>query len=204
MLNEMQCNYSVINKDSILNGALSHYNLLIMPGGDMWQYQSYLATSGMANITEYVRQGGGYIGICGGSYFAATQIVWRGWANHPRDSVSIYGLNIVPAIADGPIEDFAPSYIDSKCHIRLIQPEHPCTIGLSDPIAPYYDHGPKFLFNDSINISVLGRTVTGDKKIILSYQYGLGKVFLTGAHPEADNSRTSWFMVKNAIKWCSK
>lgn len=204
MLNEMQCNYSVINRDSILNGALSHYNLLIMPGGDMWQYRSYLAVTGMAKIKDYISQGGGYIGICGGSYFAANQIVWRGWAYQPRDSISIYGLNIVPAIADGPIEDFAPSYVDSKCQIRIVQPGHPIMIGLPDPITPYYDHGPKFLFNDSINISILGRTVIGDKKIILSYQYNLGKVFLTGTHPEADNSRISWFMVKNAIIWCSK
>jgi glutamine amidotransferase-like uncharacterized protein len=204
MLNEMQCNYSVINRDSILNGALSHYNLLLMPGGDMWQYRSYLAPAGMAKITEYVSQGGGYIGICGGSYFAAYQIVWRGWVNQPRDSISIYGLNLFPAIADGPIEDFAPSYVDSKCQIKIVQPGHPIATDLPDVVQPYYDHGPMFLFDDSINVSTFGRTVMGNKKIILSFQYGIGKVFLTGAHPEADNSRLSWVMVKNAVKWCSK
>jgi glutamine amidotransferase-like uncharacterized protein len=204
MLNEMRCHYSVITRDSILNGALSHYRLLLMPGGDMWKYRSYLATAGMAKITEYVGQGGGYIGICGGAYFAAYQIVWRGWANQPRDSISIYGLNLVSAIADGPIEDFAPSYVSSKCQIRIIQPENPLAAGLPDVIEPYYDHGPKFLFSDDINISTLGRTVIGDKKIILSFQYGLGKVFLTGAHPESVDSRVSWKMVKNAMKWCSR
>ena len=204
MLNEMKCHYSVINRDSILNGTLSHYGLLLMPGGDMWQYRSYLATAGMAKIKEYVAQGGGYIGICGGSYFAAYQIVWRGWANQPRDSTSIYGLNLFAAIADGPIEDFAPSYVSSKCQIRIIQPENPLAAGLPDVIAPYYDHGPKFLFDDGINISTFGRTVIGDKKILLSLQYGLGKVFLTGAHPESDDSRVTWAMVKNAMKWCSR
>ena len=170
----------------------------------MWIYRSYLTSAGIVKIRDYVSQGGGYIGICGGSYFAANQIVWRGWANQPRDSTSIYGLNIVPVIADGPIEDFAPTYVDSKCRIKIVQPGHPLTAGLPDVIEPYYDHGPKFLFNDSLNITILGRTVNGDKKIILSYQYNRGKVFLTGAHPEADNSRTTWLMVKNAIKWCSK
>ena len=71
MLNEMQCNYIAINRDSILSGALDHYNLLLMPGGDMWQYNSYLSTAGMAKIRNYVCRGGGYIGICGGAYFAA-------------------------------------------------------------------------------------------------------------------------------------
>jgi glutamine amidotransferase-like uncharacterized protein len=204
MLNEMQCHYGVITRDSILSGALNHYRLLLMPGGDMWKYRSYLATAGMAKITEYVGQGGGYIGICGGAYFASYQIVWRGWANQPRDSISIYGLNLAPVVADGPIEDFAPTYVDSKCRIKIMQPENPLAAGLPDVIAPYYDHGPKFLFSDGINISTLGRTVVGDKKIILSLQYGLGRVFLTGAHPESDDSRVTWAMVKNAMKWCSK
>ena len=42
MLNQMHCTYTAITKDSILNGALTHYRLLIMPGGDMWQYNSGL------------------------------------------------------------------------------------------------------------------------------------------------------------------
>jgi glutamine amidotransferase-like uncharacterized protein len=61
-----------------------------------------------------------------------------------------------------------------------------------------------FLLNDSTNITTIGKTVKGNKRILLSFQYGSGKVFLTGAHPEADNSRRTWVMVKNAIKWCSK
>jgi glutamine amidotransferase-like uncharacterized protein len=203
MLNEMHCNYTVLNKDSIMNGALNHYQLLIMPGGDMWQYSSYLAPTGMTMIRNYVSQGGGYIGICGGAYFSANKIVWHGWAGQPRENISIPGLNIIPVTAEGPIEDYAPTYVDSKCQIKVVQPSNPIFAGLPGIIAPYYDHGPMFIVSDSINISILGRTVAGDKKIILSYQYNLGKVFLTGAHPEADNSRTSWLMVKNAIKWCT-
>jgi glutamine amidotransferase-like uncharacterized protein len=204
MLNEMQCNYTVINGDSILNNALSHYGLLLMPGGDMWIYRSYLTTAGMAKIKEYVSQGGGYIGICGGSCFAAYQNVWRGWANQPREYISVNGLNLFLGIADGPIEDFAPTYVDSKCQIKIVQPGHPVSAGLPDVIQPYYDHGPMFLFTDSVNITTLGRTVIGDKKIIIAFQCDSGKVFLTGAHPEADNSRITWVMVKNAVKWCSK
>lgn len=128
----------------------------------------------------------------------------EGWANQPRDSISIYGLNLFAATADGPIEDFAPSYVDSKCRIAIVQKGHPITADIPDVIEPYYDHGPMFLHDDSINISTLGRTVIGNKKIILSFQCDLGRVFLTGAHPESDDSRISWVMVKNAIRWCSK
>ena len=91
MLAEMNCNYTILNKDSILNGSLNHYNLFIMPGGDMWEYSNTLTSTGMNNIREFVSSGGGYIGICGGSYFAASKIVWRGWANEPRQYLTISG-----------------------------------------------------------------------------------------------------------------
>jgi glutamine amidotransferase-like uncharacterized protein len=175
-----------------------------MPGGDMWTYGSYLSNTGMIKIKDYVHQGGGYLGICGGSYFAATLIVWRGWANEPREYITTNGLNLFQGTADGPIEDFAPTYVDSKCGIVIVQKENPISLNLAEVIEPYYDHGPMFLFNDSTNITTIGRTIKGNKRILLSFQYGSGKVFLTGAHPEADISRTTWVMVKNAIKWCSK
>jgi glutamine amidotransferase-like uncharacterized protein len=203
MLNEMKCNYTPVNRDSILHGALNHYNLLLMPGGDMWAYASYLQNSGMTKIKDYVKQGGGYIGICGGAYFAANLIIWRGWANQPREYSSILGLTLFSATADGPIEDFAPTYVDSKCQIAIVQKENPIASNLPDIIEPYYDHGPKFLFIDTLNISTIGRTVNGNKRIIVSFRCGLGKVFLTGAHPERDDSHVSWIMVKNAFKWCS-
>jgi glutamine amidotransferase-like uncharacterized protein len=204
MLNAMNCSYTAINRDSIFNGALNNYNVLIMPGGDMWQYGSNLSIAGMAKIKNYVSQGGGYIGICGGAYFAANLIVWRGWANQPRVYDSMSGLNLFQGTADGPIEDFAPSYVDINCQIAIIKKGNPIVTDLPDFISPYYDHGPMFLFNDSINIATLGRTIVGNKKILLFFKYNAGKVFLTGAHPEADNSRRSWVLIKNAIEQCSK
>jgi hypothetical protein len=59
MMNEMHCNYTAITRDSIMNGSLNHYNLLLMPGGDMWTYGSYLSNTGITKIKDYIRQGGG-------------------------------------------------------------------------------------------------------------------------------------------------
>jgi len=176
--------------------------VLIMPGGDMWTYRTALTSAGMSAIKNFVHQGGGYIGICGGAYFAATLIVWRGWAGHPRDSISIAGLDLFASIADGPIEDFAPSYVDNQCQINISVKPHPVTINIPVMLQPYYDHGPQFLFTDSAGISTLGTTVKGNKKILVAFQCDAGRVFLTGAHPEASISRIPWVMMKNAIEWC--
>ena len=203
MLNAMKCNYTILNKDSILEGNLNHYNILLMPGGDMWKYKDDLTSIGMSKITEFVNQGGGYIGICGGAYFAASKIVWRGWANEPRINVSINGLNLFKGTSDGPIEYFAPSYVDSKSQIKIIDSIHAITNEVQSSLGLYYDHGPMFIANENSDMTIIGKTVNGNKDVIIAFHANTGKVFLIALHPERDDSHVSWIMIKNAMIWCN-
>jgi glutamine amidotransferase-like uncharacterized protein len=203
MLKVMKCEYTVIRRDDVVKGELSRFSVLLMPGGDMWKYAASLGSQGMEAIRDYVRRGGGYIGICGGAYFAATTIVWRGWADQPRIYTAIKGLGFFPGTADGPIEDFAPSYTDERCKVRIVDALHQATRGLPETIELFYSHGPSFLA-DADAVTVLGKSVRGDKAVIIALQNGLGRVFLTGFHPENDATRATWAMVKNAIMWCGR
>lgn len=203
LLSEMNCNYIILTKDSILNGNLNRYNLLIMPGGDMWEYRDYLTSTGMDNIKEFISNGGGYIGICGGAYFAADKVVWRGWADEPRKYITMKGLNLFSGTADGPVEDFAPSYEDAQCKIKISDKTHPVCNNVTDIIRPYYSFGPKFILTDSSNISIIGNTINGDNIVIIAFPYNHGKVFITSPHPEFDEARSCWMLFKNAIMWCS-
>lgn len=203
MLKEMNCNYIILNKDSIVNGNLNLYNLFIMPGGDMWIYRDSLTSTGMNKIKEFVRNGGGYIGICGGSYFAANKIIWHGWANEPRINVSINGLGLFSGTADGPMENFAPSYENAQCEIKIVDKTHPVCNNIPDIIRPYYFAGPNFILSDSSNISILGKTINSNNNLIMALQYNQGRVFLSSTHFEFDEARSSWELLKNAIIWCS-
>lgn len=203
MLDEMNCSYTIINKDSILSGCLQRYSLLLMPGGDMWTYKNHLGNNGMNLIKEYVNKGGGYIGICGGAYFASYKVVWRGWAEEPRTNILMYGLNLFTGTADGPIEDFAPTYVVEQCKIKITDLNHPVCKDIQETITPYYHHGPNFLINSSQTISVLGKTVNGEKTAIIAFNYNWGKVFLISSHPEFDAAKISRGIIRNAIKWCS-
>ncbi len=202
MLKQLGCLYSTINKDTILTGNLSNYDIILFPGGDMWVYKSHLSSSGVQKINDYVRLGGGYIGICGGSYFAANKIVWRGWADEPRQYFTNTGLGIFPGTADGPIEDYAPSYQDNNCKV-IINRDHPITYDTPQQIDYLYSFGPKFIIEDSTSVSILGKSASGDNNVVLAVQYELGRLFLTSLHPEFDNDKSSWKMISNAILWCS-
>jgi glutamine amidotransferase-like uncharacterized protein len=203
MLKQLGCYYSTINKDSILTSNLSNYDILIFPGGDMWVYKSHLSSSGVQKIKDYVRLGGGYLGICGGSYFAANKIVWRGWADEPRQYFTNTGLGIFSGTADGPIEDYAPSYQDINCKV-IINQNHPITYEIPQQIEYLYSFGPKFIIEDSSNVSILGKSASGDNSLVLAVQYEQGRLFLTSLHPEFDNDKSSWKMISNALLWCSK
>lgn len=203
MLKEMRCNYTIINKDSILNNCLNHYDLLYMTAGNGTKYKNHLGSDGMENIVEYTSQGGGYIGICGGAYFAASKTIWRGWADEPRINYQVGGLGIFDGIADGPIEDFAPSYEDKQCKIKITDTNHAISKNLSDIIEPYYHHGPVFIPYNDTSITVIGKSLNGNHALIVAFEHNEGKVVLSSAHPEWDDKHSSWEFIKNSILWCS-
>ena len=202
MLKQLNCCYTPINKDSILQDFLDHFDVILFPGGDMWEYKNHLSDYGMQNIIHYIQHGGGYIGICGGSYFAAEKIIWRGWANEPRQYLTNNGLGLFHGTADGPLEDFAPSYQKYNCKVN-IENCHPITINIQKKLEYLYSYGPKFVISDSSNITVLGYSNTGNHSMILAIEHQNGKVFLTALHPEFDSDKSSWEMISNAILWCS-
>ena len=202
MLIGLGCNYTKINRDSILYGNLNKFNMLFIPAGNPEIYLEYLNLDVQNRIRNFVRQGGGYIGICGSAYFAVENAIWRGWYWEARKYIQFNGLGIFPGTADGPIEDFAPTYKDRNCEILFANKNHPITSNLPDTLRYTYEHGPAFL-TTSNNVSVLGRTVNGNNPVVVSCQYYSGKVFLSTNHPEWDTTRTSWGLVKNAILWCS-
>lgn len=197
--------YHIINQDTILKGDLDQYSVLFMPGGRPDLYERNLGQAGLKTIQNYVSRGGGYIGICGGAYLAARTNVWRGWAGEPRTVHRYQGrMGIFKGIADGPIEDFAPTYQDFNCGVNIIKPDHPVTNGLPETFSYLYDHGPALITADDPEAIEIGKSVKGDHILIMVTQYHHGRVFLTSGHPEVINSQVCRDLIKNAILWCSK
>lgn len=59
-----------VTAEEIVYTGLKNYELLVMPGGDATQQFLDLGGKGIKNIRNFVKNGGGYIGICAGSYLA--------------------------------------------------------------------------------------------------------------------------------------
>ena len=62
--------------DDIRAGRLSEFDVLVQPGGSGSGQAKALGDEGRQKIREFVNQGGGYIGVCAGSYLATCDYEW--------------------------------------------------------------------------------------------------------------------------------
>lgn len=117
-------------------------------------------------LKTYLRQGGRYLGICGGAYLASL-----GW---PEEDRFVEGLALVPAQSDGYDQDF-----EAKIH--------PVT-WLGETRQMYYQAGPSFALAESPE-SVARLAYFEDRQLAaLMSTFGAGKVAVSGPHPEAPDA----------------
>ena len=62
----------LISVEDVCSGCLSRFSVLCVPGGFVLNYQSRLGSAGAALVAEFVRNGGGYVGVCAGAYLGST------------------------------------------------------------------------------------------------------------------------------------
>ncbi len=65
-----------VRPEDIRAGCLKDYDVLIVPGGSGSKQAENLEVDGREAIRNFVRDGGGYVGICAGSYLATTHYEW--------------------------------------------------------------------------------------------------------------------------------
>jgi len=119
-----------------------------------------------STLKTYLRQGGLYLGICGGAYLASL-----GW---PEEDRFVEGLALVPAQSDGYDQDF-----EAKIY--------PVT-WLGETRQMYYQAGPSFALVESTE-SVARLAYFEDRQLAaLMSTFGAGKVAVSGPHPEAPDS----------------
>ncbi len=117
-------------------------------------------------IRQYVSDGGAFVGICGGAYLASQ--------GYEDDHGFVHALGLIPATTDAFIEN-------DKARILTVRWR-----GVERKM--YYQYGPKFILkNPAESVDVVATYPDGSIAALLC-SYGKGRVFVTGPHPEADES----------------
>lgn len=69
---EKNIKLKIVSASEIRKGALNNVNVFVAMGGSGSQQGKDLQELGRSKVKEFVKNGGGYIGVCGGSYMAIT------------------------------------------------------------------------------------------------------------------------------------
>ncbi len=201
-----------VDQNTINADALEGYDILLIPGGDMYQYDQDISSRGDENIREFVQSGGCYVGICGGAYFASQEVIWRG------ETLPMSPLGLFSGTAQGPIHEIVsfPDYGMST--VEIVTPNHPVTESSPKMMQMLYYWGPILSPNENAAITILGKYQVVDEVMMMAFDYGFGRVFLVGTHPEIeedsnrdvvnfadelDDQESDWDMMKQAAFWCA-
>ena len=204
---------SKINAAYVTRFGLNDFSVVCVPGGDMYTYSRDLGTKGIETIRKFVNNGGAYVGICGGAYFAGEKIIWQG------RQLNMTPLSFFPATAVGPISAICPYPQTCMCVVNFTNPAHPITQSLPDSSWILYAYGPGFSLRLTAGIDVVGEYATGGKACALAREFGKGRIFVIGTHPEIeedsdrdgttlgedyDDVGSDWGLMKNAVRWCTR
>lgn len=162
----------------ILAGALDrNVRLFAMPGGADLYFCEKLNGEGNARIRAYVENGGSYLGICAGAYYACAAIEWAKGTDQeicgPRE------LAFYDGTAIGPVPEFLQErpLTGSWLHAAPLLYQDGPTIFETKVV---YEGGPVFS-GDAGNI--LARYQNG-KAAIVECSIGRGRIILSSPHIE--------------------
>jgi glutamine amidotransferase-like uncharacterized protein len=213
MFQWMNRSVELVGADEINGGALDRYSILCMPGGDMYEYSKDLTPRGKEKIRDFILRGGGYMGICGGAYFASGRVEWRG------EPLPMTPLGLYQGSAVGPLNDIHPYPSYGMSMVNIVDDSHPVTADGPENMWMLYYWGPALTPDEGSEVMILGVYEETGQPSIIAFEYGSGRVFLVGAHPEIkedsdrdsstwgeemDDRESDWDLMLRAVLWLKK
>ena len=156
--------------------------LFIIPGGADLPYAKKLNGLGNMIIKNYIKEGGAFLGICAGSYYASSYVEFD--KNGPLEILGERELSLFEGIAKGPIlaqYDYRNQSGTRAARISTVFEEIP-------QLKIYYNGGGYFQNADkTMNTEVIA-SYDNKKPAIIKVTYGRGVTLLSGVHFEYDPS----------------
>jgi len=185
-----------IFKAADLPGALQDKDAVIFTGGSGSKQGNSLGEAVRAEVQRFVREGGGYLGICGGAYLACSKFSWglglldaQTVSSKWRRGAGQVQIELTPAgerLTSLPAERRDVRYDNGP----IIKPA-----GRTD-LPPYE---PLALFRTELaeHDTPVGAMV--NTPAIVQSQFGKGRVIISSPHPEQTPGMEA--LVERAVRW---
>jgi glutamine amidotransferase-like uncharacterized protein len=188
-----------VGPPEIRGGALSQFHVVMFTGGSGSRQANALGEEGRSAVRQFVEQGGGYVGICAGSYLACDGFSW-GLKVLDAKTVSPKwqrGIGMVRMeLTDKGREIFGPRLepFEVKYH------NGPIIAPNASDLLPDYE--PLALFRSELAENGSPKGVMLDSPAIVAGECGKGRVLCIGPHPEQTAGLEEF--VPRAVRWVSQ
>jgi glutamine amidotransferase-like uncharacterized protein len=192
--------FQTVNADDIRAHSLAKFDVLICPGGSGSKQSKALDEEGRRSVLEFVRDGGGYIGICAGAYLASSHYSW---------SLGILNAKVVDS------QHWARGTGDVALKMTA---EGLRLLGASNELVTcYYGQGPLLTPGNQADLAPYQVLATYDSEIakkdapsgvmigttaIATGTYGKGRVLCFSPHPEKTKGLEDF--ICRAVRWAGK
>ena len=142
---------------------------------------------GVDHIKNFVRQGGTFFGICCGAYIACRWVRFDGRPPVP-------GLALVPCDSIGPLykhDDYAPFEINDRRNATSVVVRYEVEGRMEPKESAAYLHGGGTFVHAGNPVPSKGVYSHSGLPSTVMYRLGVGRVVLTGIHPEHPDSSCS-------------
>lgn len=165
-----QAGFSVqyVSPSEIEPALLSTATLWIQPAGNAISAATGIGIERLAYIRDFVKNGGAYVGFCAGAFLADATV---------DDDGKVTGIGILPVVT-------ADYEVNEKSNIGIVWTKWN---GVRRNI--FFNGGATFILDPKKKnrLKILATYEKDNQPATIETTFGLGKVVVSGAHPEAPN-----------------
>lgn len=190
---------TIVKGKDIAAGVLTNYDVVIFTGGSGSKQAASLGEGGREQVRQFVRGGGGYVGICAGAYLACSGFSW---------GVGVLDAKTVSpkwkrGVGDVQIEmtkqgSELTSLPSSKQPIRYANGP----IIKSNERADIPDFEPIAWFRTELAKNGSPAGVMVNSPAMARGDFGKGRVLVSSPHPEQTAGMEHF--IENAVRWTAK
>ena len=191
-----------VKPEDIRAGVLTNLDVLIMPGGSGSRQATNLETSGREAIQQFVKNGGGYVGICAGAYLASSYYPW---------SLSLINAQVIDRQHWARGKGNVILRFSEAGQKALGHPEAEVEVYYGQ--GPLYGRGTNAALPPYEELAVYKTEVTKEnvpegvpmgvmpgKTAIARSEYGKGRVICYSPHPEKP-FQPIYHLIENGVRW---
>lgn len=188
-----------ITADAIRAGELSNVNVVVHPGGSGSRQGKALGEEGRKAVRSFVRDGGGYLGVCAGAYLGTNDYTWS--LNlidaksvdraHWRRGTGTVTTKLAPAAARLFSQDGEA--------VELFFGQGPLLGRREWDNADVPDYQSLAVYETEVAENGAPKGIMKGTSAIVRGRYGSGRVFIFSAHPEMTDGREH--LIPRSIDW---